>query len=126
MGVEITDVRATAEREGERANGFPLFLTKRLHAWIYYSSTPGQKNKMHCHSRDETFFCAEGECTMHFPDGGTKVIKPGMLASVTGGTFYYLENTGDGPMMMVGNGSGDRKTSAKIDYETRKSTRGGA
>ena len=93
---------------------------------IYYSSTPGQKNRMHCHSRDETFFCAEGECTMHFPDGSTKLIKPGMLASVTGGTFYFLENTGSGPMLMVGNGSGERAASAKIDYETRKSTRGGA
>jgi len=126
MGVEITDVRDIAEQKGDGANGHALFLSKRLHAWIYYSSTPGQKNRMHCHSRDETFFCAEGECTMHFPDGSTKLIKPGMLASVTGGTFYYLENTGSGPMLMVGNGSGERAASAKIDYETRKSTRGGA
>jgi hypothetical protein len=27
---------------------------------------------------------------------------------------------------MVGSGSGDRKKDAKIDYQTRKSTRGGA
>ena len=126
MAVEITDVHEIAERKGDAANGHALFLSKRLHSWIYYSSAPGQKNKMHCHSRDETFFCTEGECTMHFPDGETKVIKTGMLASVTGGTFYYLENTGDGPMLMVGSGSGDRKKDAKIDYETRKSTRGGA
>src|SRR5437667_11084872 len=124
MGVTVTDVREIVGQEEDNVDGHALFLSKKLHSWIYNLPVPGHKNRMHCHSRDETFFCIEGECTIHFPDGNSMEIKPGNLASVTGGTFYYLENTGTGPMVMVGNGSGERAKDMKIDYETRKNSRG--
>ena len=37
---------------------------------------------------------------MRFPDGGKAVLKPGQAALITGGSFYQLENTGSGPMIM--------------------------
>jgi mannose-6-phosphate isomerase-like protein (cupin superfamily) len=57
---------------------------------------------------------------MHFPDGGKAVLEPGMMATITGGSFYQLENSGDGPMIMIGNRSGSQEGTKKIDYETRK------
>jgi mannose-6-phosphate isomerase-like protein (cupin superfamily) len=66
----------------------------------YYK--PGQKDAMHCHNADQTFVVLDGECTMSFPDGGKVTLKPGQAALITGGSFYTLENTGDGPMIMMG------------------------
>ena len=54
---------------------------------------PGNKDDMHCHNADQTFYVIEGECTMRFPDGGSAVLKPGMAALITGGSSYQLENT---------------------------------
>jgi mannose-6-phosphate isomerase-like protein (cupin superfamily) len=81
---------------------------------------PGQKDEMHCHNADQTFYVIEGECTMHFPDGGKAVLKPGMAALITGGSFYRLENSGAGPMIMMGNRSGPAEKIQIIDYVTRK------
>lgn len=39
---------------------------------------------------------------------------------ITGGSFYTLENTGDGPMIMMGNRSGPAEKIQIIDYVTRK------
>jgi mannose-6-phosphate isomerase-like protein (cupin superfamily) len=75
---------------------------------------------MHCHNQDQTFYVIDGQCTMHFPDGGKAVLEPGMMATITGGSFYQLENSGDGPMIMIGNRSGSQEGTKKIDYETRK------
>jgi hypothetical protein len=57
---------------------------------------------------------------MHFPDGGKVVMKPGMAALITGGSFYQLENSGDGPMVMMGNRSGPHEAIQHINYELRK------
>lgn len=120
MPIEIMDAREIALRERHQTD---LLLRKRMHSWVDYKA-PGAKDKMHCHNEDQTFYCIEGECTMHFPDGGKGVLKSGMLATITGGSFYQLENSGDGPLVLLGNRSGDRETTTKVFYETRE-VRGG-
>ena len=80
---------------------------------------------MHCHNEDQTFYCIEGQCTMHFPDGGKAVLNPNMAALITGGSFYMLENTSDGPMIMMGTRSGNQNNIKHINYETRKDLRAG-
>jgi uncharacterized cupin superfamily protein len=97
-----------------------VFNTPRCHAWVHYYPNPGDHDEMHCHNQDQTFYVIEGQCTMRFPDGGKSVLTPGMLATITGGSFYQLENSGDGPMVMLLNRSGSQKDTKKIDYETRK------
>ncbi len=44
-------------------------------------------------------------------------------ALITGGSFYTLENTGDAPMIMMGNRSGPAEKIQIIDYVTRKDIR---
>jgi hypothetical protein len=57
---------------------------------------------------------------MHFPDGGKAVMKSGMVATITGGSFYQLENSGTGPMVLMGNRSGPSEDIQHINYELRK------
>lgn len=116
MSIEIVDMIDYAHQEKRRKN---IFNTPRFHAWMHYYK-PGQKDEMHCHNADQTFYVIEGECTMHFPDGGKALLKPGMAALITGGSFYRLENSGPGPMIMMGNRSGPAEKIQIIDYVTRK------
>ena len=55
---------------------------------------------------------------MSFPDGGQAVLKPGMLATITGGSFYQLHNTGGKPLIMIGTRSGSTKDTVKIEHGT--------
>jgi mannose-6-phosphate isomerase-like protein (cupin superfamily) len=96
----------------------------RFHTWINVY-LPGQMDEMHCHNADQTFYCVEGECSMHFPDGGTSVMKPGDLALMPGGQFYQLHNTGEDKMVLLGSRAMSQEQSLKIDYETRKPIEGG-
>jgi hypothetical protein len=48
------------------------------------------------------------------------VMKPGMVATITGGSFYQLENTGTGPMVLMGNRSGPSEAIQHNNYELRK------
>jgi hypothetical protein len=57
---------------------------------------------------------------MHFPDGGQSVMKPGMVALITGGSFYQLENSGTEPMVMLGVRGRDRETIQTIGFESRQ------
>jgi mannose-6-phosphate isomerase-like protein (cupin superfamily) len=102
MSVDVIDLVDLAHQEMRRKN---IFNTPRFHAWMHYYK-PGQKDEMHCHNADQTFYVIEGECTMRFPDGGQVVLKPGQAALITGGSFYQLENAGSEPMIMMGNRSG--------------------
>jgi hypothetical protein len=43
-----------------------------------------------------------------------------MAALITGGSFYQLENTGPGPMVLMGNRSGPSEDIQHINYELRK------
>ncbi|HWO43661.1 MAG TPA: cupin domain-containing protein [Candidatus Eisenbacteria bacterium] len=117
MGVEIIDLIQLAHQEKRRK---VIFNTPRYHAWVHYYPNPGDKDDMHCHNADQTFYVIEGQCTMHFPDGGQAVMKPGMVATITGGSFYQLENSGDGPMILMGNRSGPSEAIQHINYELRK------
>ncbi|MEX0828341.1 MAG: cupin domain-containing protein, partial [Haliea sp.] len=94
--------------------------TRKLHAWVHYYANSGDHDEMHCHDQDQTFFCLEGECSLHYPDGEKSVLKLGMAALITGGSFYQLENTGDGPMILLASRSGSQDTVKIIDYRTRK------
>ncbi len=115
MPIETLDALKLAHERKRRTN---VLKTDRFHAVVLYYGTAGERDEMHCHDQDQTFYTIEGQCTLHFPDGGQAVMGPGMLATITGGSFYQLENSGDGPMVMLLNRSGAR--AKKIDYETRK------
>jgi mannose-6-phosphate isomerase-like protein (cupin superfamily) len=119
MSVDVIDLVDLAHQEKRRKN---IFNTSRFHAWMHYYK-PGQKDEMHCHNADQTFYVIEGECTMRFPDGGQVVLKPGQAALITGGSFYQLENAGSEPMIMMGNRSGPAEKIQIISYETRKDIR---
>ena len=121
MGIEIIDLLDTAKRERRR---MVVMNTRKFHAWIHYFPSPGDRDRMHCHNADQTFYCIDGECTLHFPDGGKAVLVPGKAALIPGGSFYQLENTGQGPMVLMGNRSGSRHENMIIDYETGKDLRG--
>src|SRR5499433_4547922 len=117
MPIEIVDMIKKAHELKKRK---VLINTKRFHAWVHYYPNPGDKDDMHCHNADQTFYVIEGECTMHFPDGGAAVPTPGMAALITGGSFYQLENTGKGPMILMGHRSGNQDNVMHIDYVTRQ------
>jgi mannose-6-phosphate isomerase-like protein (cupin superfamily) len=119
MGIEVIDLVGMGHTEKRRKN---VLNTPRFHAWMHYYK-PGQKDAMHCHNADQTFVVLEGECTMSFPDGGKVTLKPGKAALITGGSFYTLENTGEGPMIMMGNRSGPAEKIQIIDYVTCKDVR---
>ncbi len=122
MAIEIIDTVEVANREKKRT---VVMNTRKFHTWVHYYGTPGDKDDMHCHNEDQTFYLIEGECTMHFPDGNKAVLGPGKAALVTGGSFYQLENTGAGPMILMGNRSGSQEDIKIIDYKTRKDLRAG-
>ena len=119
MPIEIVDMVQKAG-EGKRQ---VIFNTNKLHAWVHVYPKPGDADDMHCHNADQTFYVIDGECTMHFPDGGKTVLTPGMAATITGGSFYQLENASDKPMIMMGNRSGPSENIQIIDYVTRKDVR---
>jgi len=120
MAIEIINVGKVAHKEKKRT---VVMNTRKLHAWVHYYPNPGDHDDMHCHNEDQTFICFEGQCTMSFPDGGKAVLDPGMAALINGGSFYQLENTGDGPMVLMGNRSGSQDNIKHINYETRKDLR---
>lgn len=120
MAIEIIDCPRLARETKKRT---VVMNTRKMHAWVHYYPNPGDHDDMHCHNEDQTFYCIEGECTMHFPDGGKATLTPGMAALINGGSFYMLENTGDGPMILMGNRSGSQDNIKHINYETRKDLR---
>jgi mannose-6-phosphate isomerase-like protein (cupin superfamily) len=120
MGIQIIDPKEIALRERKRT---VVMNTRKLHAWVHYYPNPGDHDELHCHNEDQVFTCFEGECTMRFPDGGLAVLTPGMAALITGGSFYQLENTGHGPMILMGHRSGNQDGVMHIDYVTRQDIR---
>ena len=117
MAIEIVDVIGLAHKLKKREN---IMDTRKMHAWMHYYPNPGDHDDLHCHPGDQTFTCLEGECTMSFEDGGKSAMKPGMTALIEGGTFYQLENTGDGPMVMLGTRTGPRTANKHINFESRE------
>ena len=117
MSIDFVDMDDLAKNHKKRK---VVMNTPRFHAWFHYYPDPGDIDDMHCHNADQTFYVIDGECTMHFPDGSNKVLKPRMAALITGGSFYQLENSGKGPMVMMGTRSGSTEEVKIIDYKTRK------
>jgi mannose-6-phosphate isomerase-like protein (cupin superfamily) len=118
MPVKVVDLQDMGHRP--EAKRTVLMNGPRMNAFFHIYPEPGMKDEMHCHNADGTFYVIEGECTMHFPDGGKSVLKPGMAGLITGGSFYQLENTGTGPMVMLGHHSRPSETSKTILHETRE------
>ena len=120
MAIQIIDPKEIAKRVKKRT---VVMNTRKLHAWVHYYPNPGDHDELHCHNEDQVFMCVDGECTMRFPDGNASVLKPGMAALITGGSFYQLVNSGDGPMILMGQRSGNQDSVKIIDYVTRKDIR---
>lgn len=78
-----------------------LFNSDHFHTWIH-GDYPGTKGPMHKHSADQFFYCAQGQCTFHFPDGGTQAIDPGQLMVIPKDHLYQLDNTGKEYMILLG------------------------
>lgn len=72
-----------------------------FHVWIH-GDEPLTKGPMHRHTADQIFYCLQGECTFHFPDGPDEVLKPGCVVVVPKGQFYQLDNTGSEYMILLG------------------------
>ena len=90
MGIEIIDTLALANREKKRT---VVMNTRRFHAWVHYYPNPGDRDDMHCHNADQSFYVISGECTMHFPDGTKATLTPGKAAvfsGMVGVTFFGL------------------------------------
>ena len=114
MPIEVYDTKAFGHETKKRT---VVLDTNRFHAWVHYYK-PDQMDEMHCHNQDQTFQVIEGELTMNFPDGGNAVLTPGMMATITGGSFYQLHNTGGTPLIMIGTRSGATKDTVKVEHGT--------
>ena len=114
MPIEIIDTLEFAHKTQRRTT---VLDTNRFHAWVHYYEID-QQDEMHCHNQDQTFQIIEGQCTMCFPDGKEAVLTPGMLATITGGSFYQLHNTGGVPLVMIGTRSGSTADTVKVEYGT--------
>jgi mannose-6-phosphate isomerase-like protein (cupin superfamily) len=117
MGIQIIKPVEIGKQTKKRT---VVMNTRKLHAWVHYYPNPGDHDEMHCHNEDQVFTCFEGQCTMSFPDGTSQALDPGMAALITGGSFYRLENTGAGPMILMGHRSGNQDNVKIIDYVTRE------
>src|SRR5688572_5499596 len=52
-----------------------LFTSDHFHTWVH-GDYPGTKGPMHKHTADQQFYCAQGECTFHFPGGSARELSP--------------------------------------------------
>jgi mannose-6-phosphate isomerase-like protein (cupin superfamily) len=118
MPIKVVDLADMGRQPDARRK--VLMNGPNMNTFFHIYPEPGMKDEMHCHNADGTFYVVEGECTMHFPDGGKAVLKPGMAGLITGGSFYQLENTGTGPMVMMGHHSKSTQESKTILHETRE------
>ena len=101
MAAEFIDIANHARLDKGHGKNI-LFNSNGFHTWIH-GDYSGDKGVMHKHSADQTFYCVEGECTFHFPDGPSRKLTPGMLVHIDAGSLYQLENTGEGYMALLGN-----------------------
>ena len=121
MTIDIVDTLKLAHEKKKRT---VVMDTRKMHAWVHYYPNPGDHDELHCHPGDQTFMCLEGQCTMHFPDGGKAVLNPSMVALIRGGSFYKLENSGPGPLILMGTRTGPNSENKHIDYVTGEDLRG--
>ena len=103
MSVEVVDLNQhpALDPEAEHLKKV-LYKSDSYHVWLHVDE-PGTKGPMHKHTADQTFFCLKGECTVHFPNGTSKKLTPATIIIIPKGELYQLDNTGDGPMVLLGN-----------------------
>ena len=111
------EVYNTVEFAHEALKRTEIINTNRFHAWIHYYK-PDQIDEMHCHNQDQTFTVVEGQLTMKFPDGGEAKLDPGMMCTITGGSFYQLHNQTEKELVMIGTRSGSSESTVKVEYGT--------
>ena len=118
MPIKVVNMLDMAEQpDAQRTN---LINGPHFNAWFHIYKQPGQRDEMHCHNADQVFYCISGECSMHFPDGTKDVLRPGMVALVTSGSFYQLENSGTEKMVMLGCRALCEEAIQTISYESRQ------
>lgn len=100
MAVELIDVLKEPELKLGHSKKV-LFGSDHFHTWIH-GDWPGTKGPMHKHTADQFFYCAQGECTFHFPDGSSTAIQPGQMMVIPKEHYYQLDNTGDEYMVLLG------------------------
>jgi mannose-6-phosphate isomerase-like protein (cupin superfamily) len=97
----FVDIKDQGPLSGHSTKG-TLFTSDGYHVWVHIDSEPGKKGPMHKHSADEIFYCVQGECTIHFPNGESGKLKPGMVVILPKDQFYQLHNTGSENMILLG------------------------
>jgi len=100
MAVQKIDVTGAPELDLGHSKQV-LFSSDHFHTWIH-GDYPGTKGPMHKHTADQFFYCAQGECTFHFPDGSKDVTGPGQMLVIPAEHFYQLDNTGDEYLILIG------------------------
>lgn len=100
MAVEFIDLLKEPELDLGHSKKV-LFGSDHFHTWVH-GDWPGTKGPMHKHSADQFFYCVQGQCTFHFPDGSARTIDPGQLMVIPKDHLYQLDNTGDVYMILLG------------------------
>ncbi len=118
MAIKVLDLVELAHSPDARRQ--VLLNGPEMNTFFHIYKEPGQKDEMHCHNVGGSFYVIEGECTMHFPDGSSEVLKPGTIGLIEAGSYYQLHNTGDGPMVLLGHHALASQKEKTILYETKK------
>jgi quercetin dioxygenase-like cupin family protein len=105
MGAQFVDCANYPKLEGPSTKEV-LFSGTGYHVWLHVDE-PGKKGPMHKHTADQLFYCVQGECTYHFPNGETQKLGPGMLVTIPAGQLYQLDNTGTETMILLGSRAED-------------------
>ena len=100
MQAEFVDIRSCARLTREKTKQV-LYSSDDFHVWVH-NDEPGKKGPMHKHTADQIFYCLRGQCTFHFPNGESEILKPGMVVTIPKGQLYQLHNTGFEDMLLLG------------------------
>ena len=101
MDALFVDIKDEGALGGHSTKG-TLFSSNHYHVWVHVDTVPDKKGPMHKHSADEIFYCVQGECTIHFPNGESEKLTPGRLVVIPKDQFYQLHNTGTDNMILLG------------------------
>lgn len=100
MEAQFADVKNQPPLAGHSTKEV-LFSSDNYHVWVHVDE-PGKQGPMHKHTADQLFYCAQGECTFHFPNGESEKLMPGMVVIIPKGQLYQLHNTGAEHMILLG------------------------
>lgn len=100
MNAQFVDVARHPKLEGKSTKKV-LHDSDHNHVWVHIDE-PGKKGPMHKHTADQIFYCVQGQCTFHFPNGEKHALDPGMLVVIPKGQLYQLDNSGKETMILLG------------------------